>query len=232
MANCGKMQAGNFSSLEGSYLYAPACRVVNPENVISCWAPAITRLLAAGYSFLGNSYTEDGFLFRGMETGVMNAITNGSFGHFDGSREESGVERIMDICFFTREIRDALTVADMRNNRNGCILVLSARHFNRALSERRAAVMAIGDSGMVFGYPFLADSVLLDEIDALVITQPLAEEIQATHPALRGKLIIFNPETDGNNEEILRQSLSAQGIKSAAIMPDTVKPRRKDLAFL
>lgn len=229
MTDCREQQsASDFSSLEDTHLYAPARLAVDQAAFTSTWSPPITRLLVAGYSFLPTRYTEDGFLFRGMETGVSDAIAKGYLGHFNGSREECHVEQIMDVCFLTHEIRDALTVSDPGNHGNGGILVLSAAYFNRAVMERSAAVMAIGDSGMVFRYPFLTGKIALADINALVVTESLAEKIKAIRPAIKAQLLIFNPETD-NNENTLLQLLSAHGIVPAEILPGTIKPRRDDL---
>lgn len=232
MVKCGKIQAGDFSLLEESYLYAPACRIVNTESVTSCWAPAITRILAAGYSFLGNRYTENGFLFRGMESGITESITDGCFGHFDGSREEGRVERIMDIFFLTNEIRDALTIAGLETNKDGGILVMPTAHFNRSLAERTAAIMAIGDSGMVFRYPFLTEKISLDDVFLLIVTRPLAEKLMTLHPEINRKLLIFTPYTDINNEETLRQTFLEREVQPATVLQDSVKPRREDLVTI
>ena len=218
-----------FSALEGSRLYAPGRRRDNPDHCSSEWAAPISRLLAAGYSFVPRRYTDEGFLFRGMESGIRTATVAGMFSHFYGTREESRVERIMDVCFLTHEIRDALTVSDMGKNPEGGILVLAASYFNRCLAERKAAVMAIGDSGMVFNYPFVTAGIPLEAIDSLVVTGGMAEKLRALPPAMAEKLVVFEPRIKTGNEEKLKKLLLDRGIRPATLLPDTVKPRRSDL---
>lgn len=201
----------------------PACRS-------NTWSTPIARLIAAGYSFLSNRYTDDGFLFRGMECGVWDAIANGSFGHFEGLREESRVERIMDVFFLTHEIRDALTIADMGDNkRDGGILIIPAAHFNQSLDKKTAAFMAIGDSGMVFHYPFLTEKISLKDVYLLVATETLAIKLIALYPEIKRKLLILPQCVDNEKEEILNRLLLDHGVQRACILPDTVKPQRKDL---
>ncbi len=108
-----------------------------------------------------------------MDDGLGVALARGRFGHFGGRHDMSAVEQAMGVLFVTHELSDVVTVAGLRQPQpDGGILVIPAAVFNRELDAGRAAVLAIGDGGIVFRYPFL--SCALSSTDITHILAPSA----------------------------------------------------------
>lgn len=156
--------------LTATQLYQPARVDPDPAFTTGSWAAPIDRLLAAGYSFQGCRYNDRGHLFRGMESGLSEALANGRFSHFHGHHEMAAVEQAMGILFLTHEVSDAVTAAGLRQSHpDSALIVLRSELFNHELDARRAAVLAIGDGGIVFRYPFLTRSLADADIAHILV---------------------------------------------------------------
>ena len=144
--------------LKATHLYQPSRSRPDPNFCTGRWSAAIDRLLAAGYSFHGCRFSDTGYLFRGMDSGLSTALASDRFGHFGGRHEMTMVEQAMGILFLTHEVSDLITVAGLRNppSLDSGVLAIASAVFNRELDAGRAAVLAIGDGGIVFRYPFLS----------------------------------------------------------------------------
>lgn len=167
------MQSIDLEFLKTTYLYQPGRHKSSPLPVTG-WDPVIGELLAAGYSFLPLQYSK-GSLYRGLRTGLKQGIAAQSLGHSPDNDETSRVERAMGVYFLTHEISDAVTASSLHENNgnnDNAILVISAGYFNRQLQAHRAAMLAIGDSGFVFRYPFVTGPIRLDEVDYIVTASP------------------------------------------------------------
>lgn len=224
------MNAPDFSLLKDSYLYAPATK--EKEFVHSSpWVPPINDLLNAGYSFTARHFTDEGYLFRGIETGMFRYIMEGIFHHFHGSREECRVERIMNIYFITHELSDALTVSGLKHgNTEGGILVFPTSLFNEAFSKKTAAVLAIGDSGMVFHYPFITNKLLIHDLSRLIVTDSLAEKLLGKRPELHDLLLPVQTDEAGTCESVIKQMLDNHDISPASLKPAETVPRLDKIA--
>ena len=141
--------------LHSTQLYRPARR--RPlAPVASAWDTPVQHLLASGYAFLPAACGPDGVLFRGMQSGLAAALRQGSFGWFDGVDEVARVEQAMGVYFLSTEPGDAVTAARLyQQPADGGILAVRASWFHDCLQRGRAAVLAIGDGGLVFRYPLL-----------------------------------------------------------------------------
>ena len=147
----------DFERLRGTFLYGPGGRI-DEDYRSGVWAEPIDRLLGARYSFAAETFA-DGCLFRGMRRGLRAAVEAGGFGPVDGDEELSLVEAVMGVSFVSHELRDALAVCRFGDDGgDAALLVIAASTFRKAQADGAAAVLAIGDSGMVFRYPFFAGS--------------------------------------------------------------------------
>ena len=163
------MDDSDLAFLNTTFLYRPK-RIEPWQTEAQCsWATPIGDLLAAGYSFLPVRYSDNGYLFRGMKTGTGYPMGQDHFGHFSSQNELSSVEKAMGIYFLTHELADAVSIAYNNSiGSNGFILLIKSSYFNDQLENRMAAVLGIGDGGMVFKYPFLSAPVPLTEIEFIV----------------------------------------------------------------
>ena len=221
------MQSIDLEFLKKTYLYQPGPHKA-PSQPVPGWDPAIRELLAAGYSFLPLQYSKTGYLFRGLRAGLKQGITSKSLGHSPDNDETSRVEQAMGVYFFSHEISDALTASALHEeNRNGdnAIMVIKAGFFNHQLQNYHAAVLAIGDTGFVFRYPFVTRPIRLDDIDYIITAStvasgmPLPEKMHDRH-------IHVPKKTRQELEHQLRVAFDQMEIKPACPVASDLYPRR------
>lgn len=207
----------DFERLRATQLYRPGRPRPAASFSTGRWAAPIDRLLSAGYSFLGCRYTDQGVLFRGQETGLSADLATGAFGHFSGGHAMCDVERAMNVFFLSHEISDALTVAALQAGKSdGGILVIRSALFNRELDAYRAAVLAIGDSGLIFRYPLLTRPLTVADIDYLLIPASMHTALGPIPAALQTKIIDLGTGTRERLEQTIVQTLARRGITPAA----------------
>lgn len=198
--------------LRGTQLYRPApggCRTGSAGG----WAGAIHDLLAAGYAFLPGGYG-DGYLFRGMQAGLDAALARGRFGRFHGEDEMAAVERAMGVYFLTSDPSDAVTVSRLTAGpRWGGILAVPATLFNERRERGAAAVLAVGDGGLVFRYPFLTDPIDAADVACLFLA-PGSEVPEA--PAWRARCVCLSGSTRRDLEDSLWRHMARRGITPAS----------------
>lgn len=201
--------------LQTTQLYRPARRAPAPARETGCRAPAIAGLLAAGYSFLPCGYA-DGVLFRGMDSGLAAAMAAGSFGWFDGADELAAVERAMGVYFLSSDPADAISVARLASRPDdAAVLAIPANLFGRRLEQGAAAVLAVGDGGLVFRYPLLTAPVTAAEIACLFVSEPAFAAV----PAWRERVVNLGGGTRRELENRLAAALRRRGLVPARPVP-------------
>lgn len=208
----------DYELLKATQLYQPSTN--NPDLDFSTqkWHEAIDKLLAHHYSFLAETYTENSYVFRGMSSGLLNALQTERFSHFEGSNELCLVEQVMNVYFLTHELSDALTVARLfeKEANDAALLVIPSEVFIQAQEKAAAAMLAIGDFGFVFRYPFLASAIGLTDC-AYIIHQrntSLSKDLVSQHC---DKLISVNELDRKNSEEEIKSLLKRKNITAASV---------------
>lgn len=218
----------DFARLRDFPLYQPGTTNPDPDFSTDRWAQAIDRLLAARYPFHPCRYDNDGFLFRGLAGGLHAALAAGCFGHGESSHRMSEVERIMGVYFVSGELSDALTLTALHENpADAAILVFRSRVFNRRLDACAAAVLAIGDSGVVFRYPFLTEPLAPEDIDRLLVSPAIREALPPLPSALNDRLLVVPPGSRETTAGWIAARFRAYGITPAAPVPTAHYPRRR-----
>lgn len=208
--------------LATTQLYRPGRRAPAADRHEG-WAPPIAALRAAGYSFLPVAYHDDGCLFRGLQTGLRQFLAGGCGGWFDGDDEMCRVERAMGVYFLTSEPADAVSVSRLpAQPADGGILVLRASAFNAALTRGEAAVLAVGDGGLVFRYPLLAAAPAAADV-ALVLV-PAACDTAALPPSWRARTAVLAGNSRRELEHSLQAALAEHGLAAAAPVRVTQRP--------
>lgn len=184
------MDSSDQEFLETTSLYRPG-RHKSLAGSAHSWARPVRELLQHGYSFLPERYSNGGYLFRGMRSGARQAIVEQVFGHATGVEEMDCVERAMEVYFLTHEISDAISASALynTNNNDNAILVIRSDYFNRQLQAYCAAVLAIGDAGVVFRYPFVTMPISMENVDFIITTTAtinIPEKLQDKHIDLAG----------------------------------------------
>lgn len=219
----------DFERLRSSPLYCPGTRQFDFSYSSGRWAEPIDRLLAAKYPFYPCRYSDQGFLFRGIPAGLAANPGGTAFGHFDSDHEMAVAEQVMDVFFVTHELSDAVTVSGIYEDAaQSGIFVFRAERFNEQLDAGKAAVLAIGDSGVIFRYPFLTAPLSLSEIDYLLVNLSFLETASIP-PGFEGKLVVMeNPpgQSRSDFEQRLGHRLDSLGITPAAPIPSSAYPRR------
>lgn len=215
----------NFEKLCSTRLYRPG--ITNPDFSFSTrqWAKPIDHLLAAKYAFLPSRYFDEGYLFRGMQTGAKKCIAGQSFGHFDGDDELCMVEQAMAIYFLTHEISDAVSVSRLfENSIDGCIIAIKAKIFNDYLDSRKAAVLGIGDGGIVFRYPFITSPLTVSEVAYLFVTPSFKGQNNIASP-VTNRIIPVEGHTRKELENNLVHQFNRLGITPAYPIVSDIYPR-------
>lgn len=202
------------------------------------WADTINRMIEQRYAFLALKYESNGYLFRGMSSGLFNALLENQFWHYSGDESGSHFEQELDVLLVSQDFSDALTVSKLwEQKEDACILVFRSEMFNQALAEKKAAMMATAEPGVVFKYPFLTQPLILDDIEYLIISSNLLNTVRDKKVSDifnkmddAGKLLISDGEGNGNRsylEETLIGDLSKRGVSGAKAINSSVKPKRK-----
>jgi hypothetical protein len=211
------------------------------------WANAINRMIDQRYAFLALEYEDEGYLFRGMSAGLFEALLNNQFWHYSGNDSGSIFEKDLDVLLLSQDFSDALTVSKLWEQKSGaCIIVFRSEIFNQALKEKRAAMMATAEPGVVFKYPFLTSSLTLEDIECLIVSNDLLEgsefsEIDESslekltrlisELSASGKLITVENTEENHKRSILEKtlmtSLLEREIIGAKAVNSDIKPVHK-----
>jgi hypothetical protein len=210
--------------LHRTRLYRPGRRTPESGFCSTRWAAPVDQLLAAGYAFFPCRYTDDGYLFRGLQYGLGRALAQGAFGHCNGEDEMCGVERAMGVYFLSSELSDAVTVARLQEQpRDAAVIAVSAAVFNRALERHRAAVLAVGDGGIVFRYPFLTAPVSAADVARVFV--PAGAQLSGC-PVPADRVSVVGGGGRRELEDNLRSELERCGLVPAEPRPSDHYPRR------
>lgn len=135
------------------------------------WSVEINRMIEQRYAFLGLQYEENGYLFRGMGTALLDAILSGQFWHYAGDDRGNHLEQELGILFVSQDFSDALTVSRLwETQSDACIVIFKSKIFNNALTNKNAAMMATAEPGVIFKYPFLCHALSLSDIDNIIVS--------------------------------------------------------------
>ena len=144
------------------------------------WAEAIKRMIEQRYAFLDLQYEDEGYLFRGMSTGLFDALINNQFWHFDGDDRGNHFEKELNVLLISQDFSDAYTVSKIWEREvDSCIIIFKSNVFNKALNNKQAAMMATAEPGVVFKYPFLCQPLSLSEIEYIVVSDELIKKLNS-----------------------------------------------------
>ena len=143
------------------------------------WTDAINRMIDQRYAFLTMQYESSGYLFRGMSSGLFDALLEGEFWHYSEKKCDAHFEQDLDILLVSQDFSDAFTISKLWESRlDACIIIFKSDVFNQALSEKKAAMMATAEPGVIFKYPFLTQPLSLNDIECLIIPAGLLAAIE------------------------------------------------------
>lgn len=218
------------------------------------WADAINRMIDQRYAFLALKYENDGYLFRGMRSGFFDALFDNEFWHYSGEDSGNHFEKELDVLLLSQDFSDAFTVSKLWEQKlDACIIIFKSEIFNKALNEKKAAMMATAEPGVVFKYPFLSYPLALEEIDYLVVSTDLLNAITNQNSLAAfdirddskfnklftlvselysaGKLLFLDNTKENYHrssfEQALKAYLSKRNIVGAKTINSDIKPVRK-----
>lgn len=147
---------------------------------------------------MGFRYRGDGYLFRGMSSGLGAAIVSDLFGFYEDAGPLCNLERELGVYLFSHELSDAFSVSRLwQTGVDNAVLVFHSEHFDSAWRNRRAAFLGFAEPGVVFKYPFLVEPLQWEQL-AYVIVHP------ATHARLEQLLQDDKPSEE---QKSLRRAL-------------------------
>lgn len=167
------------------FLYRPQFPNFDRQFNSGEWVEVIDHLMAAGYDFKPEQFSEDSYLFRGMSSGILEALQKQKFEHYSGSAETNRAEQIMQIYFVTHDLSDAITASNLYDiHQDNAVLVFKSSHFNQSLHNGEAAVLNVGDMGVIFRYPFLTQCLTFSDIDYIIVNETIVDQVKACVPKL------------------------------------------------
>ena len=236
----------NQQNSQTAYEYNAHSSVSDEQVKDHGWSDAINRMIDQRYAFLDMQYEEGAYLFRGMSEGLFDALLINQFWHYNGNDRGNVFEKEQNILLVSQDFSDAYTVSKMwEQQRDACILIIKSDQFNYALSEKNAAMMATAEPGVVFKYPFFSNPFTLQDIEFLVITGKVLDDIKINSSGLDdvsfkklvtiiddiqalGKLIVCsssNEEVERSQfEKLIIENLSDKGITGANVIKSDLKP--------
>ncbi len=172
------------SSRQTAYPYngAASCRRL-PAHARG-WPAAIQRMIEQRYAFLPLQYDGRGYLFRGMRRGLRAALFDNRFWHFATDAGVGRLERELDVLFCSQDLSDALSVARLwEDSEDAVILVFHSALFNEALKQKRAAMMATAEPGLIFKYPLLTFPLTAQDMACFIVSAAFIRRLEKTAPA-------------------------------------------------
>jgi hypothetical protein len=213
----------DISPLLDYFLYRPQHPNFDRQFSSGEWVQTIDHLMAAGYNFKAEKFNEEGFLFRGVSTGFLEALKAREFGFFPNTSETNLAEQILQIYFITHDLSDAITASSLYNEgQDSAVLIFKASLFNQALVQRESAIMEVGDMGVIFRYPFLTQPLMLDSLAYILINDDNREQANQHAPEFSDKLLSV---ATGDHSRVLADAKNI--LSSHAIMPAT--PQSSDI---
>ncbi len=203
------------------------------------WSDSINRMIDQRYAFLALQYENDGYLFRGMSSGLFDALLANKFWHYSSEDGGTNFEKELDVLLVSQDFSDALTVSKLWEQKpDACIIVFRSEIFNYALENKKAAMMATAEPGVVFKYPFLTEPLNLADIDYLIVTPHLLDTIDSNNKLsaiiselhVAGRLIIpayfEGIDHRAKLEKTLLTTLSKFSVAGSNVINSSFKPKR------
>ncbi len=230
----------NLQKLAGTHLFAPMRTEPKAQIESNRWCDAITRMLDVGYAFDSVEFNEgDGSarpcIFRGLAAGLTVDAEDSQrpvSPAFASERDSGLFERTFGVQFYSHEVSDALTVCgefDAAADSENAIAVLDAHVFNEAHERGDAAALAIGDSGHVFRYPFIATPLKPGQIVALFVDPTHASRLRRQAPIAAHGIIAIERGSRADTEGQIQSELARLGLTPARAGAGGSRPRRDDL---
>jgi hypothetical protein len=217
------------------------------------WSNAINRMIDQRYAFLALQYESDGYLFRGMSCGLFNALLENQFWHYAADDRGSNFEKDLDVLLVSQDFSDAFTISKTWEQKiDACIIVFKSDVFNNALKEKKAAMMATAEPGVVFKYPFFSRPLKIEEIEYLIVSPFILDIINNNESVIlnsvmkdidlsslvllltelynAGKLLFLEDKLENNDrgilEKYLTDKLQEKSIIGAKTLMSSMKPTR------
>ncbi len=207
-----------------TFLYRPQRKQFDKDLKSGVWHRKIDHLMAAGYGFKAEQFSSAAYLCRGMSNGFRHALEKGVFAHFNDNAQTNIAEQIMEIFFVTHQLSDAVSASKIHTGLgdNGIIL-FNSNLFNLAIEEGAAAIMEIGDMGVIFRYPFLSTAIKLEQITAIFTHEENAWKMSKDYSEL-APIIYAVPEGQQQANAYIENVLQVQGWSMATVEPGLKYP--------
>ncbi len=190
------------------------------------WAEKINRLLRDHYCFTALKYSGPGVLFRGMSSGLADALRNGRFGRYADDKPHAELEQELDVLFVSHDLSDALSCARLWESVDDAgILVIDAAYFNAEYDWRNAAMMNFAEPGVVFNYPLLCEAIEARQVQTLYVNTTTAARLRALaldSAALR--IVAIEDDDRACMEQAIRADLALHDMRAAVPVPADTWP--------
>ncbi|MBL1141954.1 MAG: hypothetical protein HND53_07990 [Proteobacteria bacterium] len=218
------------------------------------WAEPINRMIDQRYAFLALQYESEGYLFRGMSSGLFDALLEDQFWHYPSNDSGNHFEKELNVLLLSQDLSDAYSISKLWEKKpDSCIVIFRSEIFNRALNEKKAAMMATAEPGIVFKYPFLSHPLGIEDIDYLIVSPQIVDLIENNKNSARfseiqdldfnkislrlselynaGKLLMPDFNMEDNGRSVLEKKLVAHLLENAVFgaqsVTSAIKPARK-----
>ncbi len=142
------------------------------------WDEPIKRMLRKGYKFLKQKVKNNAFMYRGIQSGVIEGLINGEFDFQSSSTpstEKDASEKTLGVYYFSHSIGETIIFHTMtaENISNSGALVLKKGLFNNLINKGQAAIHVNRDG--LYRFPMMTRKPRLDDIAYIIVPPQLKE---------------------------------------------------------
>ena len=110
-------------------------------------------------------------LFRGINGGLDAELSRGYWSLSADHSPQGALERELGVYLLSHELSDALTIARFWEDRpDAALYVFASEQYWHRAQQRKAAMLAFAEPGVVFKYPFLAEPLPVANIEAIIVS--------------------------------------------------------------
>lgn len=150
--------------------YAHNTRASRPMRDRPAGASTRARLEAADHVVANVGFTGEGVLYRGIVPFTTLGIVSGELTPNGRSHSLCVLENELGVLLVSNELSDAVTVArPFVAGRDAAIAIIPAGAFAWRAAAGEAGVLSFAEPGVVFRYPFLAQSVQFSELVSVFV---------------------------------------------------------------
>ncbi len=192
------------------------------------WADQIKSLLLKDFPFLELDFSENGYLFRAIRSGLRDGLSRGSFSYLNDGGVAAGWQEKHLVYFVSEDPNDALDVAEFQNGfPDNAVVIFPSKLFHDEMNAGRAAIMTThGLSGTLTGikWPLMTNPVTIQDSAFIIVTPETKQYLdnllvngQASGEEEKLRLRLLEYQKQGIYQKIVALNFEPKGMAADAI---------------